>query len=110
MQRGGEARLFLFDFMDPIGIWSQSSSLLIRACPGHHRFARAGRLRLPESIRRPSSRAGLRFLMQSIRVIEAPRFRSDADKGPYRRSLSVVRGRRLKDCRNGPCRFLQGPL
>ena len=81
MQRGGEARLFLFDFMDPIGIWSQSSSLLIRACPGHHRFARAGRLRLPESIRPPSSRAGLRFLMQSIRVI--------GDR--YRRSLSVVR-------------------
>ena len=34
MQRGGEARLFLFDFMDPIGIWSQSSSVLIGRVQG----------------------------------------------------------------------------
>ena len=68
--------------MGPIGILSQYSAVLIRACPGHLSFARAGRLWLPESIRCPSSGAGVCYLMQSIRVIVVPGFQSDADRGP----------------------------
>ena len=78
----GERDYSCSNFMDPIGIWFQSSSVLIRACPGHHSFARAGRLRLPESIRCPSSGAGVRYLMQSIRVLGVPVFQNDADRGP----------------------------
>ena len=66
----------------PIGFWSQSSSVLMRACHRHHIFARAGRLWLQESIRRLSSGAGVRYLMQSIRVLGVPVFQNDADRGP----------------------------
>ena len=78
----GERGYSCSNFMGPIGIRSQSSSVLIRACPGHQSFARAGRLRLPESISCPSSGAGVRYLMQSIRVLGVPVFQNDADRGP----------------------------
>ena len=54
-------------------------------------FARAGRLWLPELIRCPSCGAGVRFLMQSLRVIGVRGSKTTLTGDRYRWSLSVVR-------------------